>query len=318
MYICKLCSKVTYFVSDFISHFRRSHASLKNFECCIDGCSRNYTNIESLRYHLNKNHQKYIQPITINNTLDNLPIIINETNETLDSTIVQPNSNIIQENRNLLLADVNRINQTNISYDHDFRNSILKLIINVYNENSFSRHKILFFLNQNFEIFNSHVKFTINALERSEDINEELINFLKRLSRALIMPSEYMFFKYLFNEGLLTYPIAKNISKKERIVNKNQSTIVKSVTTNVYIINLTELFSKLFNKTNMLSDIIKEIERINNESGDFVCNFIQSDLWKEKLNNLDKDPDTLYLPLFIYFDDFEPNNVLGSRANKKN
>lgn len=41
---------------------------------------------------------------------------------------------------------------------------------------------------------------------------------------------------------------------------------------------------------------------------------IQGDHWKEILSSKEESEDTLYLPLQIYFDDFEPNNPCGGHA----
>lgn len=42
-----------------------------------------------------------------------------------------------------------------------------------------------------------------------------------------------------------------------------------------------------------------------------ISNFVQSKLWQSKLES---NSQKIVLPLFIYFDDFEINNALGSHA----
>lgn len=48
--------------------------------------------------------------------------------------------------------------------------------------------------------------------------------------------------------------------------------------------------------------------------GDIICSYLQSKSLKEKCS---KYPNGLVIPLFIYFDDYETNNALGSHAGKK-
>lgn len=43
-----------------------------------------------------------------------------------------------------------------------------------------------------------------------------------------------------------------------------------------------------------------------------VTNVLPSDLWQKKYAN--RDLDGLMLPLFVYYDDFESGNALGSHA----
>jgi hypothetical protein len=45
------------------------------------------------------------------------------------------------------------------------------------------------------------------------------------------------------------------------------------------------------------------------------ADYIQSDLWKQKVLNLEKNDGDLSLPLFIYCDDFELNIPLSSRRD---
>lgn len=57
MYTCKICNKITYCVNEFITHLRRNHLNETSFECCVFGCFRLFSHIESLRYHLKTNRE---------------------------------------------------------------------------------------------------------------------------------------------------------------------------------------------------------------------------------------------------------------------
>lgn len=45
-----------------------------------------------------------------------------------------------------------------------------------------------------------------------------------------------------------------------------------------------------------------------------ICNFINGNLWKEKMKNY---PDKIVIPYFLYLDSFEINNPLGSHISKQ-
>lgn len=48
--------------------------------------------------------------------------------------------------------------------------------------------------------------------------------------------------------------------------------------------------------------------------GNIISNYLQSEIWKEKCS---KNTNKLLIPFFLYFDDYETNNALGSHAAKK-
>lgn len=74
-----------------------------------------------------------------------------------------------------------------------------------------------------------------------------------------------------------------------------------------------EILRKFFSLSNVLQSVLTYMSELEQESRcGIISNFIQNTLWKEKLKNF---PNKLVLPLFIYFDDFEVNNPLGSHAS---
>lgn len=77
------------------------------------------------------------------------------------------------------------------------------------------------------------------------------------------------------------------------------------------VFDLTDLFSKLFNLPDFFNDVLRYIDSLNNDS-EWISNVIQSPYWKRVESSLDLKSNEIALPLYIYNDDFEPLNVLGS------
>jgi len=67
---------------------------------------------------------------------------------------------------------------------------------------------------------------------------------------------------------------------------------------------------KNFLEPDVFDAILANVENLNNS--DKFTNIIQSPLWKKIKNSYFKD--RLVLPLFIYYDDVEPDNQTGSHA----
>lgn len=71
---------------------------------------------------------------------------------------------------------------------------------------------------------------------------------------------------------------------------------------------------KLFFKIpDTLETILSYTDSLKNS--DKIFNYIQTDTWKQKLSFYKSDD--IVLPLIFYFDDFEPNNPLGPKSNKR-
>ena len=88
----------------------------------------------------------------------------------------------------------------------------------------------------------------------------------------------------------------------------------------VAVMPLRRVFTILFQKTRFLFETISYIENLENRDRGVTYNLIQCSLWKEKTNAQFLQPtdlEVLYLPLLVYFDQFEPANVLGSHAGLK-
>lgn len=75
-----------------------------------------------------------------------------------------------------------------------------------------------------------------------------------------------------------------------------------------YFISLREVLKKFLELPDAFTVTISYVNSLT--KSDSVMNFIQSKLWHNKRENF-KD-DAITLPLFIYYDDWQVNNPLGS------
>lgn len=72
------------------------------------------------------------------------------------------------------------------------------------------------------------------------------------------------------------------------------------------------MFQKLFALPNLLNEIVNYIDELDGK--DWVYNIGQSKRWTNTVDKAKLKQDEIALPLFVFFDDFEPLNVLGSHS----
>ena len=68
----------------------------------------------------------------------------------------------------------------------------------------------------------------------------------------------------------------------------------------------------MLSKPGVFKEIQDYVKILANETS-IVSNIMQGDLWSKKYSNGDK---TVF-PIFLYFDDFETRNLLGSHAGEE-
>lgn len=304
MITCTICNETFILVNPYVKHLTNHFVSV--YLCPMPFCERKFPHVESLRSHLNR--YKHLE----------------EGEEFVSANLNSESSDVYEESVTSNLNSISSLNPfqygtttftssvTDIRLNENtLKIAILKLIVGVYNENSFSRKKILSVLKNCFEVFSKSISHILSLLNNG---NETIITYLQELLDCCTLSSEYKFLKELNKNGIFTYPIRHLVKSENVAVNKNNKVILKSKKVFIQLIDLQNLFQNLFNKTNFLLDIISYIDKVNNDNK--KVNFIQSEAWKNKIENIDCNEETLLLPIFVYFDEFEPNNTLGSRSNK--
>ena len=71
-------------------------------------------------------------------------------------------------------------------------------------------------------------------------------------------------------------------------------------------------FQKFFEHGDNFKNMYEKTIALNQNNSNIISNFIQCDLWKNKIS---QNNQKLVFPFFLYIDDLEINNPLGSHAN---
>lgn len=96
------------------------------------------------------------------------------------------------------------------------------------------------------------------------------------------------------------------------IIKENKTVFVESPVYGYYI-PLTHSLKYFLEISGLASKIIDNIEQLSIES-DIVSNVMQAKFWKKNIKS--NVPNEFILPLFVYYDDLEVENPLGSHSGK--
>lgn len=306
MFKCHHCSQTILSLDLFIVHLR-SHPDIKVLSCCFSECDRKYTLMQSLRSHLLRCKHNVVAN---ENILENLNILENVNfSDKHEPALQYHQKEGAPQHLSSLKPTVFSLNKMELD--------ILRVALNMYNENYFARKNVLKILKQNFELFTLHLNFLYENINTAENFSTKTIILAKiqELKSYYSITTEHKFFTKLKLLGYLVYPLSITISRAIEPVNKNNSIILKEKKVTIQLTDLVKLFDQLFNKTNILSDILEYLNSLGSETKQ-ISNFIQSETWKKKISTINHNQETLLLPLFVFSDDYECNNCLGSHAGK--
>jgi hypothetical protein len=278
------------------------------FSCPEEGCTRAFDNLHSLRKHA-VCHERIAEE-------QHIPIA-DETTCTLE--LFPRNSEVDDENVThsdlwpYLPAD---------SSDEDFTAPIicgssnlfeyaLNVVSTFYSDSSLSRvqveriiHKFDGFLKCDwFDNFRDLVLTSTNEISK-----EQIFDKFKELQSVFsTIDSDHKRLKELQSRGFYIKPEEVIFGFKEE---KNRLGLLENIKHTGQFIPLRAVLKIFFEIPNVFQETIDYISLLESAQDPKVSNIIQTVYWKNKSSNADK----IILPLFLYQDDFEPGNPLGSHA----
>lgn len=202
----------------------------------------------------------------------------------------------------------------------DLDKQILELTFTLYENIRFARTDVQFIIKlvQEF-IKNSYNPFLLNKLNENlyNAVSEEVSDEIKKTFNAYQDPfSTYdsedkrlrIYRKmHLYINPVLTpiaeIPIPLGLPKNKVLIQYETISIVH--------LPLKNSLSRLLKIDGLLEATLDYMEHLKTQE-DVLINFVQGTLWKRQLENFRKSG--IVLPLFIFFDDVETGNALGSHA----
>jgi len=323
--ICFICKVVVNNLHALVAHFKIIHLLKPDstYTCCEAFCSQSFNCLSSFKRHILK---KYV---TQNS--NNIILPPNEQqNNILNNEISNDKNNFSNENNDSQCVD-NIVIST-----FDFENSVellyqftVKFILSLHNSNNFNISDVMFIQSEMKEnvlkpmasVFKKLVEKEINEpLQLSKISKFETVILVSKISKfetVILDPFIYCSTEHHLNNWLrqrnLLSPLHQFTINNEIVPMDHAGNITyDEKITKGALLPIKQQFKWYFEHDNNFKLHYDELLKYEQSDSDVISNFVQGKLWKEKI--------TLYegkivFPYFLYVDEFEVNNPLGSHAN---
>lgn len=306
-YQCSLCNDSFYKVNSLIMHLKIIHKFENNsvFGCRVQSCRRSFPSANSFRKHLKAHENKTLINLTDTFNSDNSSVIGAEQSQTSLTDVVNnvenaaedQNPSEIFEKFQRKLLEKSTIFICRLYLNTSFCRKDIQVIIDFITDLLFQPMDML-----KYNILESIFKASSDQIFNVNRHFDEFHNIFENFS------SEFKRFKYLETLGCFvkpeTYVVGQNLERRT-----NSIPFPKKYTAEYIPMN--RVLTKFFQLPGVYNHTLKYLDRLSYES-DNISNIVQTNYWKTKI--LNHKTHNLLLPIFIYYDDFESGNPLGSHA----
>ncbi|XP_055541099.1 uncharacterized protein LOC129727355 [Wyeomyia smithii] len=193
---------------------------------------------------------------------------------------------------------------------------MLKLVLRFMSDSVLSRKKALDFVND-INRFSctllAGIKSNLKTFVKPES-QADFDKILQQLIEKFSLKTEDQVQTFLKTKNLFKDPSVEIVHNQlehvthlnQRVIgHKKQKVIMPCVQTSI---------KQFFERDNLLNLTIKNMNQLNHDKSGKISNYIQGSSWKKKIEELGKD--NLYIPFFLYNDDFDSDNSLGAHKGK--
>lgn len=287
---CKTCSQVFHNTNSFILHTTVSHRYLMEYICGYITCPKTFSNLSALKKHLTNFHTRPC--FSKSNICPDLPAT-STRHETENELSVNKTIEICTEDNTLQIID-------NTSKTVEMQ--CLTFISKLYEKSTINRSVIQEVIDNVSELINT----LFLCLSKAE--GNELKNIVSS-NPFDFLNSEHKRFKILEDLGYFIKSQSFLIGNRfDTSMNANGLAIIYKPCEG-QIVPLRKVIQKFLEIPMCLEVMLNFIK--NEESKNEISSIFNGQWWK-KVKGYYKDK--LVLPLFIYFDDFETGNPLGTQA----
>lgn len=302
---CFICKESVPLISILCKHFQIKHAThdFCQYICVESDCNRSFHLLNSFKKHLSTH---IINPSTTT------------TNKLNINSVDKPLPSISSENNFHSFYTINENPHTsNTDNCNDFRLTdihIGKFLASMYSNSQIPRNVIQLVIEGMIDIING-IKSSLlnNDLIIPHNISNHINSVFKNIDNTFLnLNTEYKRIKYYTEKGTFIPPQEYVVGEKLND-NRNHNTF-SIIPTNctAQFISTRHILKKFFEIKNILSDTFDYINEIKS-CDNILMNFIQGSLWKNKIK--EHDINDIVLPIFLFFDDYEVGNPLGSHSS---
>lgn len=317
-YKCFKCKKLFLSYLTLIKHLKSSYQYLEKYYCNQENCNRSFNCLGSLKKHYRYDHLNVLTKSSFKTLVPTNYLQKACLNEQSTSTQSQ-NSNALDNME--FVADVNNeepaVNSKKSVSESvtevDISDFITKYISRFYNIPSLPRNVVQTIIDNSQELIGDIYTAIFNKLSLTVDQQiEKTRDVFFQISKSFDkLKSEHLRLKYFQNSKTFLRPESFYIGSRT-MLGQISSTAppelsVKKVEGKKIDIKMKlKLFLEL---PNVLNVILRYIEEENSQT--ILSSLYQGSLWKKIKSKLGSK--TVF-PIYLFYDDFEPCNALGSRA----
>ncbi|CAI6350155.1 unnamed protein product [Macrosiphum euphorbiae] len=303
---CFLCEKDFDNIKSLFKHFDIQHFNHEfNFYQCNEAkCTRSFYLKNSFRKHLAKHSiDDFIQPSTIQPLVSS----ISTSESTLKYFDSVPNS-------------AEKLNNKQFIEPSEILNKTISNFLSILYANSIISRNVVQIVVDGMETVFSEgivacIKTYIQQMIFEGKISEENFNIFTNIFNMIEnsfsnFKTEHKRFSYFAEQGSFVKPKEKIVGQRLNTVMKGGISVLKPFNCTEQCIPLRSVLKNFFSLENVLTETLDYMASLKNESG-ILTNFIQGTYWKSRMI---KHEGRIVLPLFMFFDDYESGNVLGSHS----
>lgn len=329
---CYVCKRFIQCTSLLWDHFKQNHALTKHsrFECTFGGtCDRKYYNFNTFLKHAKTHFAKKTlkeQSAIMKNQIKTSQATVSSYLhvETESEKLITFNSNECFEPvcapRSLsLVISMQNPDERSCSRDIkvDFHNQCLNLAMQMHSQPNLSR-KDVFSVQSSFShittnsILNQFERFVGENFGMDTQKRSDFEEFMEGLRDPFkLCDTEHKLIQTLKNRDLLCEFEVFDVHVGISGIQKNGGMAIGENKTTGVLLPIAFQFRKRFEQNDLLLKALTEMDSLSKACG--VRNFLQGSLWKKK-SRFYRESGKIAIPFFLYIDDSEINNALGSHV----
>jgi len=309
MYICFVCSSSFATIDQLILHLRHYHnlGTQSVFHCKQLECVSHFQGSKQFRQHLNRVHfVPNINPRLLNNI--NIP---NKNLNTISPVVLN-----LKESQVSKAVEITEEFGLNDYFENMVRSSALKFITSLNTKPNVTSSLMQEIVERTTELFSSgiisHLKSKIEPYLTNCD-NSRLIE-IQNMFNILENPfsklkTEYQRIKYFESNNVFFKPktIVLGFTKETKIVSGVERQVMVPVQGHLFSIK--ENLKHFFELPGVFDVAYQYTVSSSNNSN--LSSFLNGSTWKNIMTNF---PDKIVFPIYLYYDDAEMGNPLGSHS----
>lgn len=192
-----------------------------------------------------------------------------------------------------------------------FKKRILSLAIDLFAEGKMPRKTAFALLTTVFAEIYSMLGDLVDIYPELKILQLMIVSFQE--SKKEFASSEHLLFKYLVQHKYMCQFETVTLRKSQRFLDKNNEVVPVNEEDKLLFVTARQAYSMIFNQTNLLEQILARISELREDHGE-IENVMQGRLWHSLISGLCVKDDQIALPLFLFYDEVQLLNSLGSHS----